>query len=81
MTAWEGALILATVLGLSFAVAALLSREPRIVSERALTGVTTRLCATATCPVETVHLVLPCGAALCTGCGFENPATASLRSG
>lgn len=80
MTAWEGAALLATVLGLSIAVAALLTRQPRITPETALTGVTTRLCATATCPVETVHLVLPCGAALCAMCGFENPATASPRS-
>ena len=36
-------------------------------------GVASRRCDTPGCERETPHVVVPCGAALCSRCGFENP--------
>lgn len=37
-------------------------------------AVVTRECGSASCLRPTLHVVLPCKAALCTSCGHENPA-------
>jgi hypothetical protein len=36
-------------------------------------GMTTRLCDSVTCRRPVPHVVMPCGAALCTRCGTESP--------
>jgi hypothetical protein len=37
-------------------------------------GFDVRTCESEQCMDRTLHLVMPCGAALCLGCDYENPA-------
>lgn len=37
-------------------------------------AVDARWCGTPGCGARTPHVVVPCGAAMCARCGFENPA-------
>lgn len=40
-----------------------------------LDGMTTRVCESMECMRSRPHVVLPCGAALCAVCCYENPAS------